>query len=248
MLNPDKSLSSGREAPRYRVWGVDDVSYGPLAAETLAAWARTRRIGPENWVFCETDQAWRKAGERSELQELFRREPPPMPFEHIARVEGLKGALGLLRGLDLFTGLTDAQIESFAHYAEIVHFKQFTRFVQKGDPGDAMFIVLDGEVRAYFIANGRECTLSTIGPGEFIGEISLLDQGPRSADLAANVDTTLLRISVTQFDALSIEAPALAAPFLMALSRTVVRRIRNTTQRYQDSIHYMGRKIPGWSG
>lgn len=224
------------------------MTYGPLTQETVSSWTRSRRITPDHWVFSETDHRWAKAGERTELKDLFRIDPPAVPFEHVARVEGLKGALGLLRGLDLFTGLTDLQIESFAHYSEIVHFKQFMRIVQKGDPGDAMFIVLDGEVRAYFIANGRECTLSTIGPGEFLGEISLLDEGPRSADLAANVDTTLLRISVTQFDALSREAPTLAAPFLMALSRTVVRRIRNTTQRYQDSIHYMGRKIPGWSG
>jgi CRP/FNR family transcriptional regulator, cyclic AMP receptor protein len=230
------------EQTHYRVWGIDNIVYGPVNGTVLADWVLSQRLTPGSWVYSDRDGAWVRASERPELKDLLR---PAGMLKPSAKP--LESAIELLRGLDLFEGLTDQQIASFAHYSDIVEVGQFTRFVQKGDPGDAMFIVLDGEVRAYLIVDGRECTLSTLGPGEFVGEISLLDQGPRSADMAANVDTTLLRLSTNQFQGLSREAPALAAPFLLALSRTVVRRVRSTTQRYEDSIHYMGRKIPGWA-
>jgi CRP-like cAMP-binding protein len=229
-------------AAPYRVWGADKIAYGPLTHQALGEWALALRVRPDDWIYSDADHSWKKAAERPEVQEHFRSSPPARSSKQIARLEGLKGALGLLRSLDLFTGLTDEQIESFSHYAEIMRVKQYVRIVQAGDPGDAMFIVLDGEVRAYVIAMDRECTLSTIGPGEFIGEVSLLDQGARSASLAANRDTTLLRITVGQLESLSREAPALAAPFFIALSRTVVKRIRNTTERYAKTVDLLGRR------
>jgi CRP-like cAMP-binding protein len=228
----------------YHVWGSDHVVYGPISLAKVTEWLAIERVLPESWIFSNADGAWQRAGERPELAEALKRTSArPRDSSHKKSREERRTVTQLLRELELFKGLTEAQIESFATYAQIVRVNQFMRIAKKGEPGDSMFIVLEGEVRAYLMVDGRECTLSCVGPGEFLGEISLLDEGPRSADLAVNVDTTLLRIPTARFAELLKEAPALAAPFLLALSRSVVARIRKTTQRYEDSIHFFGRKI-----
>jgi CRP-like cAMP-binding protein len=61
--------------------------------------------------------------------------------------------------------------------------------------------------------------------------MSLVDQGPRSADIVANVDSTVLRLSTGSFERLTREMPSLATPFLQATSRTLSARIRADNKR-----------------
>jgi CRP-like cAMP-binding protein len=75
--------------------------------------------------------------------------------------------------------------------------------------------------------------------GDFFGEVSLLDEGPRSANVLANEDSLLFKITAASFKHMVEEAPALATPFLYGLSRSVVSRLRSLTRRYQDSVHCM---------
>jgi CRP-like cAMP-binding protein len=119
---------------------------------------------------------------------------------------------------------------------EVQRFKQFSTVVRKGEHGDAMYLILEGELRAFTVIRDKETTLTTMGVGDFFGEISLLDQGPRSASVAANVDSVLLRIPATSFDRLVREAPALATLFIYSLSRSIVSRVRILTRKYEDSI------------
>ena len=140
--------------------------------------------------------------------------------------------------MKLLSGFDTAQLASFVHYLEVLPVKQFAYVVHIGDPGDAMFLVLEGELRARVSVDAKEITLSTMEPGDFFGEISLLDHGPRSADVLANQDSLLLKISSEAFALLRREAPALAMPFLASLSQSIVGRMRTLTKKYQDSIHF----------
>jgi CRP-like cAMP-binding protein len=101
----------------------------------------------------------------------------------------------------------------------------------QGEISDSMFLVLGGELRARAVVNGRETILSTFGPGDFFGDMALFDHGPRSADVVANVDSTLLKITSLSFERLTREAPALATPFLQATARTLAARIRADNKR-----------------
>jgi CRP-like cAMP-binding protein len=144
-----------------------------------------------------------------------------------------------LRRIKLFKGLEDTQFDSLIRYLEVMRVPQFSHIVRQGQHGDAMYIVLQGEVRALSIVEGKESILATMVSGDCFGEISLLDQGPRSVDVIANKDSTLLKLSSAVFERLVREEPALALPFTLALSREVVDRLRRTTRRYEDSIRFI---------
>ncbi len=231
-------------APRqYRIWGADNVAYGPVELPTVAHWINDERVLPDSWIYCSTENVWSKASDWPELKSLF----PVQPAETLesstdARPNpttpgGLKP--GTLRRLRLFADMEERQIESFVSYMEVVVLKPFAHIVRKGDIGDAMYLILEGELRAYVVVDGKECTLSTMTIGEFFGEVSLLDQGPRSANVVANKDCVLLKVSSPRMEHLLREAPGLATPFLYALSRSVVNRVRILTNRYQDSLHFL---------
>jgi CRP-like cAMP-binding protein len=89
-----------------------------------------------------------------------------------------------------------------------------------------MYLVLAGELRARIVTGGAESILATFGAGEFFGDMALFDNGSRSADVVANVNSSLLKISAVNFFRLIREAPALATPFLQATARTLSSRIR----------------------
>jgi CRP-like cAMP-binding protein len=115
---------------------------------------------------------------------------------------------------------------------------QYAQVVTAGEKGDSMFMVLEGELRVRVMVDGRESILATLEPGESFGELSLMDEGVRSADVVANKDSVLLNISKKGLQKLFQEAPALAAPFLHALSRMTAARLRQTNRRFEDSLRF----------
>jgi CRP-like cAMP-binding protein len=86
------------------------------------------------------------------------------------------------------------------------------------------------------MVQGRESLLATLQTGDLFGEVSLFDTGPRSADVVANADSLLLKISADAFQKLAVQHPELAAPFLLAVGRTMTARLRASNKRYQDSL------------
>ena len=235
-------METNDSAQQYRVWGADNVAYGPVELPTLVSWIRNERVTSDTWVFLELDSAWQKATQVPELKMFFQPSPGATAAEGKAGGPAERQRLGVkpgsLRRIKIFADMDEKQLESFLNYMEVVTFKQFTHVVRKGDHGDAMYLVLEGELRALTLVDGKESTLSTMGVGEFFGEISLLDHGPRSADVIANQNSVLLKISAASFEHLMREAPALALPFLYSLSKSVVGRVRTLTKRYEDSIHF----------
>jgi len=100
-----------------------------------------------------------------------------------------------------------------------------------GDPGtDGMLIVLDGVVRLYLsTAAGREITLGLVGAGEPVGELALIDGGPRSADATALTPVTGLMIR----SAIAIEVIESDPAAALALLRALAARLRRTTDQLE---------------
>ena len=140
--------------------------------------------------------------------------------------------------MKIFAKMSEEQLERFVQFMEVVPVRQWAELVKQGEMGDAMFLVLEGELRVRMMIGGKETTLATLVIGEFFGEISLFDQGPRSADVVANNDSTLLKIAAGSVEKLLAEAPELAAPFLFAIINTMTARIRADNKRYGDSVQF----------
>jgi len=227
------------ETPQYRVWGLDSVAYGPVELPVLTNWVLDERVAADTWVFAEENHIWLRAAQLPELTIFFERRSNATgatPAGSIARPERIK--IGSLRRIKILADMEEKQLESFVQFMEVVAVRQFAEVFRRGDHGDAMYLVLEGELRARVIVDKKETTLSTMTVGDFFGEISLLDEGPRSADVIANSDSRLLKVSSAAFASVMREAPALAASFLYGLSKSIGARVRVLTQKYQDSIHF----------
>jgi CRP-like cAMP-binding protein len=87
----------------------------------------------------------------------------------------------LLRLVPLFNGLTDRSFEAIANLASETDFGTGDDLVRQGEPGDRFIIVVSGRARVE--RDGR--TLRELSPGDFLGEISLVDGGPRTATVRA---------------------------------------------------------------
>jgi CRP-like cAMP-binding protein len=219
----------------YRAWGADNIAYGPVELPALVAWVKQGKVTANTWVFKEKDGTWSRASDLTELKVLFKSKLPPTAA---ASADALGIQPGSLRRIKMLADVDERLLASLLSYLEVVKVPPFGTVVNKGDHGDALFMVLEGEVRARVMIEGQETTLATMGVGECFGELAILDQGPRSADVVANQPTVLIKVSAGALKKMFTEAPALAAPFTFALARVISQRVRVLTKRYEDSIHF----------
>ena len=215
----------------FRTWGEDNISYGPVELPTLVTWLRQGRVLRNTWVFSEQRSEWARAGEMIELKGLFK---SSVGVPTAAAAPGITP--GSLRRFKILVDMDERQLASFLQYMEVLKLLPNAMVFKKGDHGDAMFLLLEGEVRARVMVGGQESTLATLTVGECFGEMAVIDEGPRSADVVANRECVLLKISAGALKRLFQEAPALAAPFLLGLSKTISSRVRTLPKRYEDSI------------
>jgi CRP-like cAMP-binding protein len=219
----------------YLAWGSDNIAYGPVELPGLVDWIRTGRVRATSWVFKAQDRTWSRASDLTELKVLFKSKLPPST-EASAAALGIQP--GSLRRIKMLADVDERLLASLLTYLEVVKVPPSGTVVTKGEQGDTLYMVLEGELRARVYIDGRESTLSTLGVGECFGEISVVDQGPRTADVVANQPSVLVKMSADGLKKMFAEAPALAAPFMFALTRVIASRMRGLTKRYEDSIHF----------
>jgi len=111
--------------------------------------------------------------------------------------------LELLRSMDLFTELDDHELGKITRLLKELKIAENEVIFNQGDPGDALYIVLQGRVRiATTDSFGRERVLAFYGPGEFFGDMAVLTGDPRSATAGASSDVRLLQLRKDDFDVL----------------------------------------------
>ncbi len=216
-----------QSANEFFIWGIDDAPYGPVELAVLIDWVKDERVLADTWIFARPDGNWRRAADVPELQVHFNQEI--LPASDTVSSSGIKP--GSLRRIKILAQLNDAQLDRLTEFMEVHRVPQWMAVVKKGDEGNGMFFILQGELRARVMVGEKETILATFGPGDFFGDMSLFDHGPRSADVIANADSIVLKMTDVAFDRLTREAPALATPFLQATARTLAARIRADNQR-----------------
>src|SRR4029079_14598259 len=108
-------------------------------------------------------------------------------------------------------------------HAEIIDYASGATIVSQGQADDAFFVVLDG--LATVRRNGRK--VGELGPGDYFGELALLDPGPRNADVVATEPITVARLLVGPFRSVINTVPALNERLLAGLAR----RVRDADRR-----------------
>lgn len=141
-----------------------------------------------------------------------------------------------LKGKSLFIEFTDEELDDFLALLDSVEVKKGEIIVKQDDHGDCMFILVSGTARVLHHRAGRDVNLASLQPGDFFGELALVDAGVRSADVEAAEDCTLLQITQAVISAAAGVYPTAAFKFLIAIGRILVARLRTSNQRYIDSL------------
>jgi Na+:H+ antiporter len=127
----------------------------------------------------------------------------------------------VLTELPLFEGMSKRHLRRIPARAK--RFGPGETIVREGDPGNALYVILDGKVRVH-PPTGRRVTLSA---GDYFGEMALLDGAPRSADIAAAGEVTVMVIGRAAFTKLLRGEPQIA----QVLLRTLARRLRSAQKQ-----------------
>jgi len=130
---------------------------------------------------------------------------------------GRSSKVALLQKVPLFRALSRAQLEQIARLADELDVPAGKRLATAGETGLELFVIVDGSAT---VRAGRGRT-SRLGPGEFFGEMSLVDGGPRSATVEAATDMKLLVVGRREFWELLNAAPPLALKIMSTLSHRV---------------------------
>ena len=128
----------------------------------------------------------------------------------------------LLAACPLFKGIDPAGLAAVADLATSVDFPSGHVVARQGEIGTGFFIVIEGRVRV--VRDGE--VVARLGPGEFFGELSVLDRMPRNATVSAEVSTTCLALAAWDFEKILLEQPALT----LSILRGVAARLREVTE------------------
>jgi CRP/FNR family transcriptional regulator len=134
----------------------------------------------------------------------------------------------LLTRVPLFADLSQDELERIAAVAVPRAFPRGVRVFHEGDQSDACYIVRSGDLRVTREhSDGRAIALATLGPGDFFGELAMLDGGTRSASVETLSDVELLALPAADMRRVIAEHGDIAAKLIVAITR----RLRETNER-----------------
>jgi len=150
---------------------------------------------------------------------------------------GLKQRAELLEQTRWVNDFTWPELESLAVYVRVHTASKQALVCREGDAGDSLFIIVQGTVDIVKRdAADRQKNIAAIGPGQTLGEMSLLDGEARSATARAANDAVLLSVQKADLDRMVREKPGLAVKFIIKLARTLSQRLRKTSSNLADRL------------
>ena len=120
-----------------------------------------------------------------------------------------------LKNVSLFSACTTKELAQIASLVDEVEVSEGTVLTKEGGPGREFFAIIDGQADVTL----RKKKLATLGPGQFFGEMSLLDQGPRAATVTAASDMRLYVLDARSFSTLLDKHPAVARKILRGMAQ-----------------------------
>ena len=137
----------------------------------------------------------------------------------------------LLRSIPLFARMEPAKLKLLAFTSERLSFDPGQDLCRQGEPGDAAYLVIDGEVAVSIDAPGGPFELARLGRGAIVGEIAILCDVPRTATVTATGKTVALRVSKELFFRLVTEFPQIA----IEIMRELAHRLEKTNLQLREA-------------
>ncbi len=149
--------------------------------------------------------------------------------------------LEMLKKISLFENLSGPELEKIEKISRMEAFAKDTVIFKEGDPGDCCYVITNGDVRiSKFIPNIGEEARAVLKPGDYFGEMALIDKFPRSAHAIANTDAALLVINKTDLDRILISDRDLGYKLLWAFTKTLSKRLRETNEKIASFLAMSG--------
>lgn len=134
----------------------------------------------------------------------------------------------LLKGCPLFYELYDKEIEKIVQYCNVITFKPGDVVVTDGQVGDEIYIVLEGLVTVQKKLETETLTIQDLGAGDVFGEMVLVSEKTRSADIIAHSECSILEIGYNDIFNIFQKEPAIFGLIILNLSRLLAKRLKNS--------------------
>ncbi|NOX42473.1 MAG: cyclic nucleotide-binding domain-containing protein [Gammaproteobacteria bacterium] len=135
----------------------------------------------------------------------------------------------ILVNIPLFSNLKE--IDDISKLTHIKTYVKNTTVINEGDISDSLYIIISGRAKVFISdEQGKELMLKSLGKGDYFGEMSLLDESPRSASITTLEDSLLATISKSNFIQCMLKHPDIA----ISLSTELCKRLRLTTENLKD--------------
>ncbi|HEY1406980.1 MAG TPA: GGDEF domain-containing protein [Spirochaetota bacterium] len=132
----------------------------------------------------------------------------------------------ILRNIEIFSNLGEEKLSHLYTHMRHRSFPAGSRLFNEGDPGEELFVIIKGSVSIIVnIPDGKELVISEIGEGNFFGEMSIIEQAPRSAGCRTNCDTECLSLHADAFNSLIVNHPEVAGEIMKRMLAITAGRL-----------------------
>ncbi|HEY9057668.1 MAG TPA: cyclic nucleotide-binding domain-containing protein [Aurantimonas sp.] len=134
--------------------------------------------------------------------------------------------MDLLRSVPIFAGIEPSRLKLIAFTADSITYRAGQVLVRQGQPGDAAYVLVEGEAEVSVETASGDYVVATLGAGDVVGEISILCDSPRTATVTASTDVSALRVRKDSFLQLLRQFPEIAAEVM----RTLAERLTHSNE------------------
>ncbi|MCH7931979.1 MAG: Crp/Fnr family transcriptional regulator [Proteobacteria bacterium] len=144
----------------------------------------------------------------------------------------LQDDVELLRNIPLFAKIEPSKLKLLAFTAQRLTYNAGESLFHQGDDGDSAYIIVDGDADVLVDSPTGPITVATVGKNDFVGEIAILCDVPRTATITAKTTLTTMRISKELFFQLVSQFPQMS----IEIMRELARRLEVTTRQLQEAL------------
>ena len=142
-----------------------------------------------------------------------------------------------LANMPLFKELKGPDLAIIANYMNIIDLKEDDTVFKEGDKGDYVCFVVDGKLDVMKKSDkGSDCVINTLSKGRSIGEMSIIDDFPRSATIKAHTKATLVTLNRERFNYILEQHPKIGIKLLKGIARLLSLHLRRTSGQLADTL------------